>query len=301
MGHVGRCAALAQAFAAAGASTVFWRAPESCKRWLEARGFSCTDARGGSWDLVVADSYRFTKADWAALRRSARSLLVIDDTGSFAGPCDWILNGHPYAAGLSFRAAGGAGVLLGAKFLPLRSEYWRRARPRVARRRVERVLVTLGGLDAAELSERAVDVVLAALPRARVDAVVSPLGKAPSLRPRLSLHRDPTSLRPLLEACDVVVCAGGQTLYEAAFTGAPALALELGPDQRGNLRSLAAAGTLVPLGVPRGAWRRTLARALRALDGARARRQAMADAGQALVDGGGARRVARLVLSEARA
>ncbi|MDE2236931.1 MAG: hypothetical protein KGK30_03490 [Elusimicrobia bacterium] len=276
-GHLGRCLALAQAFEALGQRPVLLDVPPKARGWLKARG-GRTAAFAGRWDVLIADSYRFSKSDLLRLRARARAFLAVDDSGRFTAPCDWILNGHLYARSIAFRAPASAGLLLGPKFLPLRREYWTPPRPRHCPPRVRRVLLTLGGNPQPALLARVRDIVARALPKARLETAT-----------------DVPCLRPLLERCELCVCAGGQTLYEALLTGAPTVALELAPNQRANLSAAAEAGAAVNAGVPGP----RLGALLRRLDRDAALRRALAGRGPSLIDGSGALRVARLLLGEA--
>src|SRR5947207_916996 len=92
LGHIGRCAALAQAFQRAGADAVFVDLAVECRPWARKHGFSWASASSGRWDLIVVDSYRIKDAAWLLLRSRARTMLVIDDFGTLSKPCDWILN-----------------------------------------------------------------------------------------------------------------------------------------------------------------------------------------------------------------
>lgn len=292
LGHLGRCAALAQAFARLGARPVFLDVPAECRGWVEERGFGLARTASRRWDIIVADSYRFAPRDLKDLRRAARTLLVIDDFGTFSAPCDWVLNGHLYAPGLSHRAPPGAGLLLGPKFHPMRSEYWTRPRPKSFPARIRRLLVTLGGGDSGPLLTRTLRAARAALPRAELHVVLGPLAAS---RPELSgpgivLYRGLPSLKALIERCDAAVSAAGQTLYEVAFAGTPAVAVLRGPDQEGNFRSMTAARAALSGG--------PLTAALRRLDKNVALRRAMSERGRSLLDGRGALRVARLLLGE---
>lgn len=296
LGHVGRCAALAQAYLSLGAKPVFVDVPAACVPWLSARGFRCASSRSRRWDLLVVDSYRLRPAVWERLRRRGTRSLVVDDLGRFAGNCDWLLNGHAYAPSLRFRARPGAGMMLGPDYIPLRREYWRSAPRRRASARLRRVLVTLGGVSA----RRAVEIGIAAattLPHAKITVVLGPLSGVrglPPPPPNLEWRDQVPSLRPLLLKADAAVCAGGQTLYEAACVGTPALGVRLAANQDGNLSSLGAAGTILPLPGPGARGFSTVLRAgLRRLDRSPRLRAGMSAAGRSLVDGGGALRVAR--------
>lgn len=301
LGHLGRCAALAHAFRKLGGEPVLLDLAPQCRPWARAQGLAWTDASASHWDLVVGDSYRLTASGWARLRRRGRRLLVIDDFGTFSRPCDWVLNGHVYASRPLPRAPLGASLLLGPAFLPLRKEYWKPARPRRASGRIKRVLVTMGGGAGAPAAAQAAAIAAKALPHAEIQAITGPFAaSAGRTGARVIWHRELPSLRAALETSDVVICNGGQTMYEAAFAGTPALAARLARNQEGNLRGLAAAGCAIALGgpsLPR--FAKMLTAALRRLDRSPALRRSMGAAGQALIDGRGALRVARTIMAGA--
>ena len=249
----------------------------------------------GRWDILIADSYRFGKRDWRALRLQARELVVIDDSGRTPCDCDWVLNGQPFAPELTWKSKRRTSLMLGAKFLPLRREYWRHAGPRRHGGPIKKLLVTLGGGRSA-LVKGVVETSLRELPKAQVHAVLGPHCAPPRLRDaRLTWHQGLASLRPLIAACDAAVSGGGQTLYELATTGTPAIAIPLAANQYRNVSSLADAGVVLSAG--RAATR--LAPALRKLDRLPGLRQEMSGLGQALIDGRGALRVARALCGDA--
>ena len=105
-------------------------------------------------------------------------------------------------------------------------------------------------------------------------------------------------LPPLLTAlqdADIGILAGGTTLHEAAATGLPVICVPIAENQTPR------AGQVEPLGLgiriaPDDDLEERLVQALRALLADTPRRAAMARAGQALVDGRGAERVARHLL-----
>jgi spore coat polysaccharide biosynthesis predicted glycosyltransferase SpsG len=296
LGHLGRCVALAQAFREAGARPEFVDLAPECRPWLRALGFTDAPLSSRRWDLAIGDSYRLSAAGWRRLGAAARRLLVIDDGGRFAGRCDFLLNGHVYAAGLAYRARG-ASLLLGPAFFPMRREYWKSGKQRPAHGRARRVVVTLGAGDTSGLAARCAAAAAEALPGAAVTLVAGPLSRQDRVAsPSVERLGPQVSLRPLLERADIVICAGGQTLYEAAFCGAPAVVLRLAANQDGNIDGMAAAGTALSAGSPSVAgFRRRLSRLLRSLDRNRPLRERMAQAGRAVVDGLGACRVAAAV------
>ncbi|MBI3548555.1 MAG: hypothetical protein HY078_05830 [Elusimicrobia bacterium] len=302
LGHLGRCLALAQALEESGERPVFANVPRDAQGWLEESGGRIASSRG-RWDILVADSYRFTSRDLRRLRESSKILLAVDDTGDFAGACDWILNPHLNAHSMRFRAKGGTGFLLGPKFLLMRRDYWKPARARVFGPRARRVLVTLGGSAPLALMSTVVRAVQESLPDALVDVVAGPWTKRAGIGApgNVRTHRALPTLRPLLEDADICVCAGGQTMYEAIFAGVPSILLELGANQRGNLAGALETGAALVAGAPRGAgFAARLRRGLRTLGSSADLRRKISMNGRGLVDGRGAFRVAAQLFADAK-
>jgi len=97
--------------------------------------------------------------------------------------------------------------------------------------------------------------------------------------------------------CDVAIAGGGQTTYELAATGTPAVAIRLADNQSGNLQGLSAKDALEWVGdVQDGDTESRVIGTLRNLAEHADKRARMSQAGRALVDGGGADRVAQAVL-----
>ena len=174
---------------------------------------------------------------------------------------------------------------------------------------VQRLLLTVGGADPGAVTERLLSAARRALPQAAVDVIVGPFAtRADARRARarehggaVVLHEDPKDVRVLMLGADVAISGGGQTLYELAATGTPAVAIRLADNQTLNLRNLQAAGMLLWAGDAGDADLETMVTsALMVLAENRGRRTEMSRRGRALVDGRGAARVAAAVLDEVR-
>jgi spore coat polysaccharide biosynthesis predicted glycosyltransferase SpsG len=120
----------------------------------------------------------------------------------------------------------------GPLFECLREEFYRTP-PRRIRPKLRKVLVTFGGTDPCDLTTR----VLHALDRVDGDfAVTAVLGLGyrherrlraliPTLRHRIQIKRNVRSMSELMVAADLMVTSYGRTLFEAAATATPAIAL----------------------------------------------------------------------------
>lgn len=177
-----------------------------------------------------------------------------------------------------------AHVLAGLRYACLRGDFWGLA-PREIEDSPGRVLVTTGGGDLGGLGGRIAARLADRFPEVQVELVWGP-GFAGEPPPDVTVLERPCSLlEPLLRA-DVVVCAGGQTMLEAAATGTPALVLETAPNQSRQISVLAAYEAVLPVRedeVPE-----VLERVL----GSARLRRALSRRAKAAVDGRGALRIA---------
>jgi spore coat polysaccharide biosynthesis predicted glycosyltransferase SpsG len=309
LGHVRRCLALAVALAPAADVRFSLRGSAAVAALVRREGFGCdlVAAHGAAGaPAVVLDSYEVDAARLAAGPDRPAFLAVLDDRGAYPLAADVVVNPSPSAAPPA--APGATRYLLGPRFTLLRPEF---ARPveRAARAAVERVLVILGGATPAPLMAAVARAARRALPAARLDLVVGPTGATPAdvawaLAGLVgaTIHAAPERVRALMLEADVAVTGGGSTLFELAATGTPAVAIELADNQRDNIATLGAAGTLVSAGGgddPALGDRVAARLAELAADGER--RSALGRRGRALVDGGGAGRVAAEILARWRA
>jgi UDP-2,4-diacetamido-2,4,6-trideoxy-beta-L-altropyranose hydrolase len=319
-GHLRRCLTLAGELAARGFEPRFWLDGDAAAlEVVRAAGYVPVavsgEAREPGWSLqqvarerpaaLVADSYALDEAYFRALRPEV-PLLVIDDLADRTLEADLVQNGAVDAACLPYRLGANCRTLFGPAYALLRPSFRDLRRPVAFRTAVERVLVTLGGADPAGHTDAVVRHLLGALPEGVViDVVLGPLfGAAETLEAfalahpgRIRLHRALPDLAPLLREADLAVSAGGQTTFELAAAGVPAVALELADNQRVLLAGFARAGTLHAVGqaaAPEMGQRLTQAVARLCQDPALRRR--MSEAGPALVDGRGAERVAMALI-----
>jgi spore coat polysaccharide biosynthesis predicted glycosyltransferase SpsG len=247
--------------------------------------------------LVVVDdpSPEHTRR-WVARARQRRLLTVsIHDGGAGHSTADLVVD----AAASSPRSLTGKRLLAGLRFYLLEpaTGVVRDIRPApAAARRVPRVLVALGGgAHVRRVAARLVAAIAAQCPAADI-AVAA--GLVPGRRPPIPGGRwleSPSGLTGALASSDVVVVAGGVTLYEACALGRPAVGMAIVEAQRPAIRALAARGGIVDAGGPivDAATASRVGAAVARLVADRARRSRLGRQARRLVDGRGAERVAR--------
>jgi spore coat polysaccharide biosynthesis predicted glycosyltransferase SpsG len=211
-------------------------------------------------DIAICDSYTADAATCAALAGRVDHALWIDDEARLDYPPGTVLNPSPPARQRAARPdppgsrPAGRALLSGFAHQPLRAAFAPEADRRIPESPLE-VLVMLGGTDPRGLTPLAASAVRTVFPEAGLTVVVA----RPELRAawRETLEglqanvlgpQRALDLRGLMCSADLAVTAGGQTIFEMARLGLPAVAIEVATNQRAQLEALAAEGALVVAG-----------------------------------------------------
>lgn len=287
LGHVMRCGALANALVAAGATPVWLTTtPQHLPADLAPTIKIVTlDSDDDLVDQLASEQVHHFVADWkrtdaervALLRRQGFHVTLIGNFLHGAIPDLHIRQG--FLPGLS---PSGSPALSGPKYLLL-SDSYDNLPARKVRAKAGHVLLSLGGTHTPLLAR-----IRAILARAfpaidcewcgpATDGPVPPLSQA-------------------LQSVDIGILAGGTSLHEAAATGLPTLCVPIAANQLDRAEQFESVGLGLSLNPEDPGFDRHFEAELSALIADAGRREAMARTGQALVDGGGAGRVARHLL-----
>ena len=197
-------------------------------------------------DWLVVDHYGIDARWERALRGSYARLMVIDDLVDRPHDCDLLLDQSfgRMAADYAGLIPEGAAAFTGPRYALLRPEFARLRGESLARRatpKLERLLVTLGGVDKDNVTTRVLDAIDASpLPKTvRVTVVMGP--RAPwleSVRTRAALMRHATKvlvgvrdMARLMAESDLAIGAGGTTIFERCCLGLPSITLVLAANQ----------------------------------------------------------------------
>jgi UDP-2,4-diacetamido-2,4,6-trideoxy-beta-L-altropyranose hydrolase len=330
-GHAMRCLALAQAWQDIGGRAVFAMAQSTAaveqRLQREGTGVTRLPVEAGSADdaqatvglaraqkagWVVVDGYDFGADYQAALKQGGMKQLCVDDNGDAEPYCaDLLLNQNAHASELLYvRKAPDVQLLLGPRFCLLRREFaawrgWAREVPA----RVKRILVTMGGSDAANFTLRVIDAIRR-LEKDDLETTIVVGGSNPHIDllesavrdggAAFSLVKDTANMPELLSAADLAVAGAGTTCWEMCLLGLPALVCVLADNQAGIASTLASRGIARSLGrYGEVSVAKIQQELLRLLD-APGERQRMSERGRALVDGNGAARAVALLQNELR-
>lgn len=322
MGHVMRCLALGQAWRDNGGRVVFVMAVGSptLREHLHSEGMEVValPVEAGSTDdatytagvaqkmgaaRMIVDGYHFDSEYQQIIKNHDLRLLFIDDNGHCRHYyADLLLNQnlHASASGYAKREYY-TELLLGTRYTLLRREFckwseWNRVIPRTG----HKILVTLGGSDADNVTTRVIDAI-PHVPIDRLETAVVVGGASPHMDRLqsvvtaspvpITLKCNVTNMPELMAWADVAVSAGGSTCWELAFMGLPNLILVLADNQRPIAERLGRAGIARDLGWYSDISRDGLAKVLYELLLNHRARAEMSRRGRELVDGKGSKRV----------
>ena len=296
-GHMRRCLALAQALKPR-CELAFALEPENAAQWAGALSQAGFAAVGDAvTDVAVLDGYAFGADEIRTWRRLAETLVMIEDFGRrFDGVDLYVsLASMPPAAGRA---------LAGPTYALLDPGY---ASPVTLRPQgvAESVLIACGLRDSADLAGLYLDA-LAAVPEMRDMRVTIVMGEdaphreavaARSAACRARLLTNANDLRPLYDESDLILGAGGVSLFERMARGRASVTIVAAENQAAGAEAAARLGATRLLGPAGSVTVEMVAAAIRALAGDSAVRAAMGQAGRRTVDGRGAERVAAEILA----
>ena len=239
LGHVSRCSAYAQAWserggqvcwildgdpaaaAAAGSGQFVIR-----RRWQEDERFAL-DVRPA---VALVDSYVASAGTLDAVAAVADLAVFIDDLGRSYPPGIVV---HPAPDGLATNTA----WLEGPSWQPLRPPFWDLPARLPSQPEIERILVVLGGGDLRGIGVDLARLASEVFPSAEIDLVAGAGRPAPAPTPRLTVHQaiDATAMASLMLGADVAVTGAGQTVFELARCGTPAVLIGIADNQQANL------------------------------------------------------------------
>jgi UDP-2,4-diacetamido-2,4,6-trideoxy-beta-L-altropyranose hydrolase len=209
---------------------------------------------------LIVDHYGLSRPWYEVMRPHVGRILAIDDLADRKLECDLLLNQNllayrddPYTDLLPSRCR----KLLGPQFALLRSEFeeWH-AKTKVRQAKVNRVLVSYGGVDATNETAKALEAI-GSLGIDNLEFTVV-LGSANSHADSLSksvkdlnqvtIYRNVDHMAELIAQADLALGAGGTTTWERAYLGLPAIITTVAANQVPSARAMAEAGAAVYLG-----------------------------------------------------
>ncbi len=208
---------------------------------------------------VLVDGYCFVPAWLHELRQKGPKVAYVDDFADPTLQLDLVLMPN---VGAEPPAGAQSPVLAGAKFTPVRKEFQGLPPKALPRLGVRRLLLTFGGADPACMSERAlaaalyvrqylklktkvtIDLVLGAAVPGERQATLAALAQGQS---DVRILRDVADMPALMARADLAVAAAGTTCWELAAVGVPMLVVQVADNQAVVVRGIVGSGAATAL------------------------------------------------------
>ena len=215
--------------------------------------------RGVEW--IVIDGYDFGLEYQRQIKKSGTNLMVMDDYGYSPTWCaDIILNQNLGAESFTYtNEIPTARTLLGPNYVLLRKEFWKvTPKTPVPGQPIRKVLITLGGVDADNVTGRTLEALESAAPHLlELHVILGPgnphLSKqqalATSSRHEIQFLQNITDMSSQYRWADGVISAGGSTCYEWMRFGLPAAVIQIADNQAEIYHYLVSSRYAIGLGI----------------------------------------------------
>jgi len=248
--------------------------------------------------VLIVDSYNI---NLEAFSRLSVPCVYMDDFGLQSDYIDIILN--PSIEGQP-NGKGHTNYLYGPKYVLLR-ESFQHAEVKEINTTVRRVLITMGGGDKDNWTSKFLVWANEINPNIQFSVVIGPFFAKPVIKAielvakklgNVMLHYSPKNIGLLMAEADMAISAGGQTLFEMAALGLPAIVVALVENQQLNVNLLNDKGVIASIGkITDVSLQESFVNHYNLMLSDQHCRQAMSLAGMRVVDGKGAKRVANKI------
>jgi len=241
-GHVSRCLSLCQAFEDKGLPPkLIINCDENIEGLLKGRDYQAFNwlkqkekalgyLKGA--DIIVLDSYLADLEFYRKISEISPVSVYLDDYKRIDYPEGVVVNPSIYGQNFDYARESGS-VLSGIDYVIMRKDFWN-VPDKIINKNVKDILITFGITAPAQMPEK----IVSCLGKEFNFTVVDPRKNALGAEQMLSL---------MLKA-DICISAGGQTVYELARVGVPAIGICFAENQRKNLEAWDKEGFLEYIG-----------------------------------------------------
>jgi UDP-2,4-diacetamido-2,4,6-trideoxy-beta-L-altropyranose hydrolase len=194
-------------------------------------------------DLIIVDSYKAPVNFYESLykQRIDSHLVAIDDYNRINYAVDTVINPSVYGDRLSYKvnASSRTKYLTGKNYVILRKEFLRVPKKNI-RKDVKDILITFGGISHPDLVNKVIKTLSRSFPMITYHAVMpsgtfNPFNISDTTKVKIYSRLSALDMRNLMLKCDIAISGGGQTTYELARVGIPAISVCLARNQKLNV------------------------------------------------------------------
>lgn len=320
-GHIMRCLSIADALRGLGEPVRFILADEQAVSLLKQRGYdaivlhtqwNCMEEelsvlsqviRNEHIDKLLIDSYQVTQRYLAELSKLVTTF-YIDDLNLFEYPVDAVICYANYWKKFQYKINDKrATYLLGMKYVPLKQAFWN-CEAKIISEKADNLLILTGGSDPFNVTEQILDSidtyqfqtidVICGIYNTNYNKFV----KKYENNKNIKFHQAVNNIEQYMKNADIAISAGGTTLYELCAIGTPAISFSFADNQLDNVRQFQEDGLIDYAGDARmddiaGTSNQYLTRYRNDFELRKEKSEKM----QKMVDGKGAERIARAIVT----
>jgi spore coat polysaccharide biosynthesis protein SpsF len=244
-GHLSRCHELFKTFKSQGhACHMFINGDKTVLSMLSAGSFTLCNwlkRETPHCDIAVIDSYLAKKSDCLRIVSKSRLGVYFDDDNRIPYPPGIVINGTICAGNIKYPKDNDKQYLLGPKYQIIRKEFSSvKARKKIS---FKSVLITFGGSDIKNLTPKVLKVLNGKFPNLKKNVIVGAsysnlkeIQKDVDKNTKIFHSPSVRKLVGLMANSGFAICAGGQTLFELAAAGTPALVIGIAKNQKWNIK-----------------------------------------------------------------
>jgi len=256
-------------------------------------------------DIFIGDAKHINQYYLNRVEHKCSYLVLIDVLGDMSIGADIIINGGIYVEQLEIKAKEyNRNTLLGTNYSLLREQFYE-CRQRHINRKVNNILITMGGADILELTPKILKYICDFNEELSIDVVVGyaccnkhEIEKVAYNKTNINLYYNVTNMAELMYKCDLAISAGGTTLYELAATGTPTIGIIQVENQILQTTKFEEKGLIINLGNGNELTKTKFLYTFKSLSNNYKKRKEMSKLGQMIIDGKGAKRCVDKILYE---
>jgi len=257
-GHLSRCSSLYEGFMEKHITPCFIiNGDESINQLIKDKNFILFDWVKDSnklfeeisgADIVIIDSYLAIHSIYEKISQIVKIPIFIDDNLRLDYPSGIIINGSVFAKKLNYPDAQGVVYLLGSEYLMLKKEFWNVLVKKI-NKDLKKIMITFGGEDIRNLTLGILKKLINSFPNIKKKVIIGrgfqnikKIEKFLNKNCELIYYPATDEMINAMMESDIAISAGGQTLYELASIGVPAISVAVVENQRINAKTCAELG-----------------------------------------------------------
>ena len=246
-GHITRCLSIYDSFVEKGIiPKVLVDTDESTNSLLVGRNFEISNWINQTsfelCDISIIDSYFAEKKIYKKIVDNSKVTLFFDDYNRITYPKGIIIN-PSLSVTVSNYNSNENELLIGAKYIPLRKEFWNVENKKI-KKEISEILITIGGSDINFLSTKILGFLNNNYNHITKNVIIGSafknideLKKLETQNVNFVVSPSTNMMSEYMQKSDIAISAAGQTLFELGSCGTPTIAILEADNQQNNINA----------------------------------------------------------------